>query len=330
MEIRNVPVGALSDAALLRRAAVGDAALVVTDLDAGAGLEPARAPDASLTSVVVGVTDVGEPPNHVLASLCDVVLPRSDRTALDAITATVTGCPVASRSLAVLLRAGERRSLDGGLLAESAVYSALQGGSEFEAWRASRPPRPRRAEDAPVVVARNEGVLHIILDRPHVQNALDIAMRDALVDALDLAAVDPSVTEIHLRGMGAAFCAGGDLDEFGTFADPASAHLVRLDRSIARAAAAVSDRLIAHLHGACIGSGIEIPAFARTVLADPDTTIALPELSLGLIPGAGGTVSLPRRIGRHRTARLALTGLPIDATTALEWGLVDGVEARPT
>ena len=89
---------------------------------------------------------------------------------------------------------------------------------------------------------------------------------------------------------------------------------------------ALADRVVVHLHGACIGSGIELPAFARRVFARPDTSIALPEVGFGLIPGAGGTISLPRRIGRHRTAQLALTATPIDVATALEWGLVDGIE----
>jgi len=61
-------------------------------------------------------------------------------------------------------------------------------------------------------------------------------------------------------------------------------------------------------------------------VAHPDTRFALPELALGLVPGAGGTVSLPRRVGRHRTALLGLTGAPIDAATALDWGLVDAVQ----
>jgi enoyl-CoA hydratase/carnithine racemase len=99
-----------------------------------------------------------------------------------------------------------------------------------------------------------------------------------------------------------------------------------MTRSPARAMAAVADRLVAHLHGACFGSGIELPAFAARVVARPDTVVGLPELSLGLIPGAGGTVSVTRRIGRHRTAWLALTGRTIDAATALEWGLVDEIE----
>jgi enoyl-CoA hydratase/carnithine racemase len=65
------------------------------------------------------------------------------------------------------------------------------------------------------------------------------------------------------------------------------------------------------------------------VVARPDTFVRLPEVAMGLVPGAGGTVSLPRRIGRQRTALLALTGRRIDATTAREWGLVDRVEAAP-
>jgi enoyl-CoA hydratase/carnithine racemase len=87
--------------------------------------------------------------------------------------------------------------------------------------------------------------------------------------------------------------------------------------------AAVADRVTAHLHGACVGSGIELPAFAGLVVAAPSTRISLPEVRLGLVPGAGGTVSITRRMGRHRTARLALTGEVLDAATARRWGLVD-------
>ncbi|MEJ7585102.1 MAG: enoyl-CoA hydratase/isomerase family protein [Acidimicrobiales bacterium] len=101
------------------------------------------------------------------------------------------------------------------------------------------------------------------------------------------------------------------------------AHLVRLLRSPARLLAAIGSRTTANLHGACMGSGIELAAFAGHVAVAPDVLIALPEVGLGLIPGAGGTVSLPARIGRHRTAWLALTGRSIDAPTALAWHLAD-------
>ena len=152
-------------------------------------------------------------------------------------------------------------------------------------------------------------------------------MRDQLVEAFELARLDDSITEIHLRGDGPSFCAGGDLDEFGARPDPATAHLVRILQSAGRSIEAVGTRVTAHVHGACRGSGVELPAFAGRVVASSDATFGLPEVQLGLIPGAGGTVSLPRRIGRHRTAWLALTGRSIDAPTALSWGLVDDVRA---
>jgi enoyl-CoA hydratase/carnithine racemase len=77
-----------------------------------------------------------------------------------------------------------------------------------------------------------------------------------------------------------------------------------------------------------MGSGIELPAFAHHVAAAPGTRIGLPELRLGLVPGAGGTWSMTQRIGRHRVALLGLSCATIDAATALDWGLVDEVSDR--
>ncbi len=83
---------------------------------------------------------------------------------------------------------------------------------------------------------------------------------------------------------------------------------------------------MAFVHGACVGSGAELAAFCDQVVAAADTQFALPEIGLGLVPGAGGTVSLTRRIGRLRTAWLAFSGCAIDAPTARDWGLADVVE----
>lgn len=128
-----------------------------------------------------------------------------------------------------------------------------------------------------------------------------------------------------LRGDGPAFCSGGDLDEFGTGGDPGANH-VRLTRNTGLALAAMAERVSVHVHGPCVGAGVELPAFAHHVIEARDTTFRLPELAMGLIPGGGGTASLPRRIGRHRTAWLALTGQTIDAHTAHRWGRVDTVQ----
>jgi Enoyl-CoA hydratase/isomerase len=275
---------------------------------------------ASLPFVVVGVAR-GAVAEHWLA-LCDVVVEEGDDS-LDRIATNLARAPVTATTLALLLRGQERLSVGAGLVAESAAYSVLQAGPEFAGWRAGHPARADKDDGPRVRVERAGDVLTITLTRPERRNALDAAMRDELADALLLAAADPGLTRVELRGEGPAFCAGGDLDEFGTRADPATAHVIRLQRSLGRLLAALDRPTVAHLHGPCMGSGIELAAFTDTVVAAPDTQIALPEVGLGLVPGAGGTVSLPRRIGRLRTAWLAFTGCTIDSATAHTWGLVD-------
>ncbi|NNL65223.1 MAG: enoyl-CoA hydratase/isomerase family protein, partial [Myxococcales bacterium] len=77
------------------------------------------------------------------------------------------------------------------------------------------------------------------------------------------------------------------------------------------------------LHGACVGAGIELAAFAARVHAAEDAFFGLPEIGMGLVPGAGGTVGIPRRIGAQRAARWMLSGARLDRETALSWGLID-------
>ena len=166
------------------------------------------------------------------------------------------------------------------------------------------------------------------MDRPEVRNAFGAAMRDELVEAFTLVALDDSLVEVRLRGRGVNFCSGGDLDEFGTSPGPVPAHLVRTGRNAGVALSRVADRVVAEVHGTCVGAGVELPAFATRVEAAPGTTFRLPEIAMGLVPGAGGTASIPRRIGRHRTCHLALRGTELDVLTARDWGLVDVVRGH--
>jgi hypothetical protein len=242
---------------------------------------------------------------------------------LERITARVATAPRAAMVFTNLLVATTGTSVPDGLQLESAAYSTLLAGPEFAAWRAQHPAAAVPGCDAPVLVERDADVLTITLNRPQRHNAFGRAVRDGLLDALEIGARDSSVTAIRLRGAGGSFCSGGDLDEFGAAADPATAHLVRLARSAGAAVHALRDRITVEVHGACVGAGTEIPAFAGRIVAQPDAWFQLPEVSMGLIPGAGGTVSVTRRIGRWRTAYLGLTGQRIDATTAHGWGLVD-------
>ena len=258
-----------------------------------------------------------------LAPLVDVIA-DPDEAAM--IAEHVGIAPLAAITLVSLIRQSTTGTIEQGLINESVSYSMLQSGPEFGRWRAARTQRVRAASSDPaVLVTRDGAIVHIALNRPEVHNALDSAVRDGLVEGLTTAIVDDTIERIVLRGNGPSFCSGGDLGTFGTFPDPATAHAVRLTRSPARLMARLADRIEVHVHGTCLGAGIELPAFAGRVVAHPDTTFGLPEIGLGLIPGAGGTVSLPRRIGRHRTALLALTMRRIDALTARQWGLIDAI-----
>lgn len=233
--------------------------------------------------------------------------------------------PLCTSALAVLLQQTAMLPVWEGLVAESATYSTLLAGPEFAAWLAASPPRtPAPDGDEPVLLAREGDVLSLTFNRPERRNAYGHAVRDALVSALQIALVDPAV-RVELRGAGPAFCSGGDLAEFGTAPDPAAAHLIRLRHSAGQLLHDLADRVTAHIHGACIGAGIELPAYAGRVIAAPDTRMALPEISMGLVPGAGGTVSIVRRIGRWRTAWMALTGATVEVERALQWGLVDEI-----
>ena len=235
--------------------------------------------------------------------------------------------PLAASVLVQLLRHSETLPLHDALLAESWAYSTLQSGPEFATWLAARTPGdPAPEHPEPAVLARREGsLLYLTLNRPERHNAYSAEMRDALCESLDVADADPSIECIRLDGAGSSFSSGGELVEFGTLADPATAHAVRSVRNAGRLLARLAPRVEVHVHGACVGAGVELPAFAAKVSARADAWFMLPELSMGLVPGAGGTASLPRRIGRRRTAWLALSGERIDARTALEWGLVDEI-----
>lgn len=214
-----------------------------------------------------------------------------------------------------------------GVMTESLAYSTLQAGPEFARWLDER--GPARVPDIadPVQAEREGNTLRIRFNRPQRHNAFSTDARAALLEALTVAELDPSVTGIVLSGNGPSFCSGGDLAEFGTFADPTGAHLARTRHSPALVLDALTARLgrdcRAEVHGSVMGSGLEMAAFCGWIEAQDDSVFGLPELSLGLIPGAGGTVSVTRRIGRWRTAYLVLSGRTIDAQTARAWGLVD-------
>lgn len=231
----------------------------------------------------------------------------------------------------VLRAAAATASVFAGVITESLAYSTLQSGPEFARWLGERGPARLPVLPDPVRAERDGDTLRIRFNRSARHNAFTTDARAALLEALEVARLDESVSEVVLAGNGKSFCSGGDLAEFGTFADPAGAHLARTRHSPALVLAELTERLGTHcraeVHGQVLGSGLEMAAYCGHIRCHPDATIGLPELALGLIPGAGGTVSITRRIGRWRTAYLVLSGATIGADTALAWGLVDEISA---
>jgi Enoyl-CoA hydratase/isomerase len=271
------------------------------------------------------VIAVGESAAPELLRGIDVVIAKEHEAEL--LIRNINAQPLTAMTLAQLLRHNEDVTAEQGLFAESLAYASLQGGVEFAGALKSRPGTVSIAQenDPPVLVDRAGGELHIRLNRPLARNAYSAAMRDSLYEALQLLKMDSSLQRAVVSGEGACFCIGGDLHEFGTVSDTSTAHAVRSSRSVGHALLQLSGQLEFHLHSACIGAGIELPAFAARVVASKSAFMQLPEIKLGLLPGAGGTVSILRRIGRQRTAYMALSARRINATTALQWGLIDAI-----
>jgi hypothetical protein len=257
--------------------------------------------------------------------------PAFDVLAVDAVDAAgiasgIVGTPGAALACCQVLRHGEGLDTSAGLLLESTAYGTLQAGTEFAEWLEGRGRRVRPAEAEPPVLVEADGdTVTLTLNRPRLRNAFSAAMRDALVEALRPLAAPGDSRQVLLAGNGSAFCCGGDPAEFGTIANPVGAHLIRSSANAAPWLDRLAGRLTVRVHGPAVGAGVELAAFAGRLEATDSATFCLPEVSMGLMPGAGGTVSVPRRIGRQRTARMCLTGTTIDAATALGWGLVDAI-----
>jgi len=240
----------------------------------------------------------------------------------------ISQAPHAAAVAVQLLRSLEGLSAQHALTLESFCYGLLQGSAEHAAWLGSRASK----EQSPVGtlrVERRDSVLHLVLDRPLARNAIDRALRDQLYEAFSLAALDSELRAVTLRAVGPAFSVGGDLEEFGSTRDPATAHLIRSRTSPAVALAERAGIFSVHVQGACVGAGLEMAAFAGRLTATSGAWFQLPELAMGLIPGAGGCVSVPRRIGRQRATLMFLSGRRINAATALRWGLIDAIEDTP-
>ena len=167
-----------------------------------------------------------------------------------------------------------------------------------------------------VTTALHGDVLVVTIDNPPV-NALGAAVRQGLLAAMQQAQADAAVAAVLLVGAGKAFIAGADIREFGK--PPVPPALPEVCRAIEG-----SDKpVVAVLHGAALGGGLEVALSAHYRLALPAATVGLPEVNLGLLPGSGGTQRAPRLMGVQAATAMMLSGQHLKAQAALQAGLVD-------
>ena len=178
---------------------------------------------------------------------------------------------------------------------------------------------------------RSQGNVAVLtLDRPDALNTLHGEMLLEIGLALDLIDADPSLRALVLHGEGRGFCAGADVSGFEDLSDTFAGRETALGgQDVANAIAALPFPTVAALHGFAMGGGLEIALACDLRVAAPGTRLALPEVTLGLIPGFGGTQRLPRIVGAGRALDMILTGRPVEAEEAHAMGLVSRVAEDP-
>lgn len=177
-----------------------------------------------------------------------------------------------------------------------------------------------------VIYERIGNIGYVTLNRPRVLNVYSVQMRDDLYEVLSAIKIDDEIRAVIVKGAGEkAFCAGADLSEFLTAPSVVKARQIRQLRDLWGLFRSMPQPLIAALHGYVFGSGMEIAMFCDIRIAADNVVFGLPEMGLGIIPGAGGTQTLPRIIGLSRSLDMLLTNRRIDAREALDSGLVSRV-----
>jgi len=177
-----------------------------------------------------------------------------------------------------------------------------------------------------VIYEKENGIAFVTLNRPDVLNAFSVQMRDDLYEILSAIRADDEVRVVLFKGAGErAFCAGADLKEFLTAPSVVKARRIRAIRDLWRLFLSLPQPLIAALHGYVLGSGMEIALFCDVRIAASNVVFGLPEVGLGILPGAGGTQTLPRILGLSGALDMLLTGRRLGSEEALAKGLVNRV-----
>jgi enoyl-CoA hydratase/carnithine racemase len=185
-----------------------------------------------------------------------------------------------------------------------------------------------RADFETVLVSRQDDhILVVTLNRPAASNALNTRMGLDLMEVFEALSIDlEGLRAVILTGYGdKAFCAGGDLKERNGMSDESWQAQHAIFERMVRAMMGCPIPLIAAVNGAAYGGGCEIAAASDFVYAATSARFALTEVTLGIMPGTGGTQNLARAVGERRAKEIILSGQPFTAAEAERWGLVNRV-----
>jgi enoyl-CoA hydratase len=172
----------------------------------------------------------------------------------------------------------------------------------------------------------NENYARIILNRPEVMNALNVELRQELIEALDLIENDQSTRALVLTGAGdKAFSAGADINIFREMSPFQAKKYLRISKGASNKIENLSKPVIAAVNGYAMGGGLELAMSCDIIIASDNARFAQSEINIGFIPGVGGTQRLPRIVGSKRAKELIFTGDLIDAQEAFRIGLVNRV-----
>lgn len=177
-----------------------------------------------------------------------------------------------------------------------------------------------------LIVEHAEGVVTVTLNRPQSLNALNVEVLRELECAFYALERDPEVRAVILTGAGEkAFVAGADIKEMADLGSKGAHAFARQGQRVLAALERMSKPVIAAVNGFALGGGLELALSCDFIYASEKAKFGLPEVTLGVIPGFGGTQNLSRLIGRNKTNELVFTGRMIDARRAQEWGIVNEV-----
>lgn len=180
-----------------------------------------------------------------------------------------------------------------------------------------------------LLINNDGGICTVTINRPKALNALNVSVISELNSFFDDAAENEDIKAIIVTGAGEkSFVAGADISNMAKAAPTEAVDFSRMGQKLVRKMETLKKPIIAAVNGFCLGGGMELALACDFIYASDNAKLGLPEVTLGIFPGWGGTQNMPKQIGTARAKEMIFTGKMIDAQTAYDWGLVNLVTSQ--